>query len=154
MDFKSFSLDTLVAYKDHTGENIACTITDTLDNWNLSFSQLIVTTTDNGSNIVVVFHRSDTIHTGISCFGHNLDLAIKKGLNNSHVQHALGWCHSLVELFHQSWKKARDLREKQQLLGLPEHKIVSDVVTRWGSTFEMISRMLEQQQALSAAQNN
>ena len=114
---KSFSLDTSVVYEDHTGENIACTITDTLDNWNLSFSQFIATTTDNGSTIVAAFHRSDTIH--ISCFGHNLDLAIKKGLNNSHVQRALGRCHSLVELFHRSWKKARDLREKQQLLGLP-----------------------------------
>ena len=82
--------------------------------------------------------------------GHNLDLAIKKGFNNSLVQRALGRCHSLVELFHRSWKKARDLREKQQLLGLPEHKIMGDVVTRWGSTFEMISRILEQQQALSA----
>ena len=145
---KSCTLDTSVVYEDHTGENIACTITDILDNWNLSFSQLIATTTDNGSNMVAAFHNLDTIR--ISCFGHNLDLAIKKGLNNSHVQRALGRCRSLVELFHRSWKKTRDLREKQQLLGLPEHKIMGDVVTRWGSTFEMISRILEQQQALSA----
>ena len=56
----------------------------------------------------------------------------------------------MVELFHRSWKKARDLREKQQTLGLPEHKIMGDVVTRWGSTYLMISRILDQQQALSA----
>ena len=66
------------------------------------------------------------------------------------MQRALRRCHSLFELFHRSWKKARDLREKQQLLGLPEHKVMGDVVTRWGSNFEMISRILEQQQALSA----
>ena len=66
------------------------------------------------------------------------------------MQCVLGRCHSLVELFHWSWKNARNLREKQQLLGLPEHKIMGDVVTCWGSTFEMISCIVEQQQALSA----
>jgi len=55
-----------------------------------------------------------------------------------------------VELFHHSWKITRDLREKQQVLGLPEHKLLDDVVIRWGSTYLMISRILEQQQALSS----
>ena len=41
------------------------------------------------------------------------------------------------------WKKARDLQEKQQTLGLPEHNIMCDVVTRWGSTYLMIFRILE-----------
>lgn len=144
----SFSLDTSALYEDHTGENIACAITDILDNWNLSFKKLIATTTDNGSNIVAAFRTLDSLR--ISCFGHNLDLAIKKGLNNTHVQRAISRCHSLVELFHRSWKKSRDLREKQQILGLPQHTLMGDVVTRWGSTFDMISRILEQQQALSA----
>jgi len=43
-----------------------------------------------------------------------------------------------VELFHHSWKKARDLREKQQVLGLLEHKLLGDVVTCWGSTLVKI----------------
>ena len=71
----------------------------------------------------------------LSCFGHNLDLAINKGLDCAQVQRALGRCHSLEELFHRSWKKARDLREKQQTLGLPEHKILGDVLKHWGSAY-------------------
>ena len=35
---KSFPLDVSVVYEDHTGENIAATIADTLENWNFSFS--------------------------------------------------------------------------------------------------------------------
>ena len=86
----------------------------------------------------------------ISCFGHNLDLAIKKGLDTNRIKRALGRSHSLVELFHRSWKNPRDLRQKQEELDLPQHKIIGDVATRWGSTYEMVSRRVEQQEAVSA----
>ena len=59
-------------------------------------------------------------------------------------------CHSLEELFHRSYKKMQYLRQKQEELDLPQHKIVGDVVTRWGSTYDMITRILEQQQAISS----
>ena len=54
-------------------------------------------------------------------------------------------CHRLVEVFSRSWKN-RDLRAKQITLGLKQHKLIADVVTRWGSTYKMMSRILEQQQ--------
>ena len=63
---------------------------------------------------------------------------------------AIKKCRALVETFSRSWKRNRDLREKQESLGLPNHKLMGDVVTRWGSTYAMISRILEQQQAVSA----
>ena len=56
----------------------------------------------------------------------------------------------LVHLFHRSRKKSRDLLEKQQQLGIPEHKLKNDVSTRWGSAYEMVNRVIEQQQAISA----
>ena len=71
-------------------------------------------------------------------------------MDNSRIKKAIGRCHSLVELFHQSWKKTHDLRQKQEELGLPQHKIIGDVVTRWGSTYEMLERVIEQLQAISA----
>ena len=46
-------------------------------------------------------------------------------------------------------EKTRDLRQKQEELGLPQHTIIGDVATR-GSTCEMVSRRVEQQQAVSA----
>ncbi len=46
---------------------------------------------------------------------------------------------------------SRLLKEKQQLLHLPEHKLVHDEPTRWGSTFDMVDRFCEQQQAICAA---
>ena len=35
-------------------------------------------------------------------------------------------------------------------MGLPEHKLIGDVATRWGSTYHMVSRVVEQQQAICA----
>ena len=74
----------------------------------------------------------------LSCFGHNLDLAIHKGLNmpqhHAQIEKALSRCRSQVAAFNRSWKKNRDLREKQAQLGLAEHKLVEAVATRWGST--------------------
>ena len=44
----------------------------------------------------------------------------------------------------------RDLRQKQEELGLPKHKIMGDMVTHWGSTYDIIECIVEQQQAISS----
>ena len=100
------------------------------DNCGLSTENLVAFITDSGSNVIAAFNFSGLLQ--ISCFGHNLDLAIKKSPAISHVQQSLAQCLSLVELFHHSWKKTRDLRQNLQLLDLPQHKLKGDVATRWG----------------------
>ena len=80
-----------------------------------------------------------------------MDLAINKALHNDRVKSALARCHRLVELFYHSWKKCRDLCEQQESLGLPQHKLVGSVSTRWGSVYSMVMRVIEQQQAIFAA---
>lgn len=102
-------------------------------------------TTDNGSNFIAAFSNQDILQ--LSCFGHSLDLAISKGLQLTRVEMAIKKCRALVETFNRSWKRNR---EKQESLGVPRHKMIGDVVTRWGSTYSMISRIIEQQQAISA----
>ena len=145
---QAITLETIPLFEDHSGQNIAEVITDVLENWRLNSTKLVATTTDNGSNFVAAFNSLEWFR--ISCFGHNLDLAINKALNVDRVHRAVKRCCSLVELFSRSWKKTRDLREKQVQLGLPEHKLMGDVVTRWGSTYNMVSRIVEQQQAICA----
>jgi hypothetical protein len=86
----------------------------------------------------------------LSCFGHCLDLAINKCLEMQRVQRSVRRCNTLVASFSRSWKKQRNLKEKQSQLGLPEHKLVGAVTTRWNSIYDMVERILEQQQALSA----
>ena len=146
---RSKCLDTVAMFEDHTGENIAHSVSDILANWEISTDNLTAATTDSGSNVISAFRTLGLIR--ISCFGHNLDLAVRKALDSStRIKRALDRCRSIVHIFHRSWKKSRDLTEKQQLLGIPEHKLKLEVSTRWGSAYEMISRVIEQQQAISA----
>ena len=48
-------------------------------------------------------------------------------------------------MFSHSWKKKRNLNKAQSDLGLPQHSLVTDCVTRWGSQLSMTGRILEQE---------
>ena len=54
----------------------------------------------------------------------------------------------VVQHFAHSWKKRRSLTEAQITKGLPQHTLVTDCPTRWGSQHKMISRILEQDAAI------
>ena len=107
----SCCLDTAPLFDDHTGQNIADTIQNVLSNWGLRAESLIATTTDNGSNFVSAFHNI-LEWPRISCFGHNLDLAINKSLMITRVQRAIGRCHSLIELFSRSSRTEISIKSK------------------------------------------
>ena len=139
----TFCLETVPLFEDRSGENLVEAISDIHANWNLSLDDLLVTTTDNGSNFVAGFRTKGW--TRLSCFGHSLNLTVGKGLDHLQIEKALGHCRSLVECFSRSWKKSRDLQEKQIQLGLKSHKLIGAISTCWGSTYEIIERILEQQ---------
>ena len=42
-------------------------------------------------------------------------------------------------------EEKRDLTKAQSDLGLPQHSLVADCITRWGSQLHMIDRILEQE---------
>ena len=106
-ELNSLCMETVSLFADHTGQNIADAILDILENRNFSRDNLVSTTTDSGSNIVSVFRILNALR--VNCFRCNLDLTIRKGLDNTRVQTAIARCHSSVELFHRSYKKTRDL---------------------------------------------
>ncbi|KAL7879357.1 hypothetical protein SRHO_G00016110 [Serrasalmus rhombeus] len=55
---------------------------------------------------------------------------------------------SWLDISH-SWKKKEALKKAQRELNLPEHSLITECPTRWGTRQRMMERILEQQRALS-----
>ena len=66
--------------QDHTAVNISEALQSILEPWNLSENKLTCITTDNGSNVTAAVEILGW--NGLSCFGHNLHLAITNSMKD------------------------------------------------------------------------
>ncbi|CAL9703629.1 unnamed protein product [Knipowitschia caucasica] len=139
-----------VAYfpNSHTGDNIAAALRDVLINWNLPEDKQVSITTDNGANVVKAAEVNNWVR--LQCFGHRLHLAIENAVKgDDRITRAVGLCKKLVGHFSHSWREKTALKKAQREHNLPEHALITECPTRWGSRQQMIQRVLEQQRALS-----
>ncbi|XP_073714924.1 E3 SUMO-protein ligase ZBED1-like [Misgurnus anguillicaudatus] len=147
-ELKTRCLQTAYFPADHTGQNIAQGLKECLSSWHLNEEGQTCITTDNAANVIKATELNDW--TRLQCFGHRLHLAIENALkDDARVNRATGLCKQLVAHFSHSWKKKNALSEVQKQLNLPEHSLVTECPTRWGSRQKMIERVLEQSKALS-----
>ena len=144
---KSFCLATHEIVDAHTADNIADELSAIITEWQLD-TKVLGITTDNARNVKNAVDSLNFIHFG--CIGHTLQLSVGRGLQLGFVSRVLGRVRKLVEHFHKSTNAMYVLRQKQQLLGIPEHALVQQCETRWSSAFAMLERVVEQQQALCA----
>ena len=143
-ELKAKCLHTLYFPEDHTGENISDAMVATLESWRLDMTKQICLTTDTGTNIVTAASRLNWQR--ISCFGHNLHLAVTNAIKQVHrCTRVLGVEKKIVSVFSMSWKKWHDLATAQADHNLPQHCLVADCPTRWVSAHKMVSRILEQE---------
>ena len=133
--------------ENHTAVNLAEGLQETLRTWSLDVTRQACITTDSASNIKRATEDLGWRH--ISCFGHNLNLAVSKALKDSRCLPTIGACRKLVSSFSMSWKRRRDLASTQLTMKLPQHSLPADCVTRWGSTGKMVERIREQQEAIN-----
>ncbi|XP_038561459.1 E3 SUMO-protein ligase ZBED1-like [Micropterus salmoides] len=116
--------------------------------WGLDERRQVCITTDNAANMVKAAALNKW--TRMQCFGHRLHLAVEKAVKkDGRVDRAAGVCKKLVGHFSHSWKARCALEKAQKELNLPSHSLVSECQTRLGSRQMMISRILEQQKALT-----
>lgn len=96
--------------------------------------------TSRPSLIVTGFHALDII----------LTWQFTRASSVYHVGNTLSRLRRTVSAFSRSAKLTRLLKSKQADLGVPQHKLIHDEPTRWGSAYDMVERFLEQQQAVCA----
>ena len=95
----------------HTAVNLQEAVTASLGQWNLDSDKQVAITTDNSANIKLACELLGWQR--LSCFGHNLDLAVNKGLNDGRM------CvdtviRKIVAAFSQSWKRSNEFIKVQE----------------------------------------
>ena len=89
---------------------------------------------DNGRNLVAALGLAGLTH--IPCLAHVLNLVVQKFIHNYP---------DMSELLHPADARLSAL---QRNFGLPAHRLICDVPTRWNSTLHMLKRLYEQQQPI------
>ncbi|CAM4652314.1 unnamed protein product [Leuciscus chuanchicus] len=146
-EMQDWCLGCSALYSDHTADTVKEALEEIITySWGLDMANLAGITTDNASNNRKAFSE----YTWIRCFGHNLHLAVNKAIDIDRVASCLSRLRKTVSGFSRSNKMSRLLKDKQKSLNLPQHALIHDEPTRWGSTYDMVGRFCEQQQAVSA----
>ncbi|KAE8288344.1 Zinc finger BED domain-containing protein 4 [Larimichthys crocea] len=139
-ELKAHVLQTRAMHESHMGANMAELLSSAVNKWDITKKEVVVVT-DNAA-IMVVSH--------LKCYAHTLNLAAQRALKVPSVARLLGRVRRIGTFFHRSTVGAQQLEESQRLLNIPKHKLKVDCCTRWISAFEMVSRFLEQQPAITA----
>ena len=134
--WSSCTTEPYLSYTLHFIDDLQDALSSTIQDWNLDETRQIVITTDNASNIRLACQLLKWRQ--LTCFSHNLDLAVRKGLSDYIVDRVLHLSRQIVTAFSLSWKRTKSLAVIQQQKSLPLKKLKGDVSTQWGSTSFMI----------------
>lgn len=130
----------------HTGENLAAKLKDCVSEFGLD-GKVYTCVHDNARNIQCAGDKCED-WDDLGCFAHTLQLCIKPALELQTVSKMISKCRKLVGHFKHSTTMTSELRNRQKLLGEPEHSLIQDVPTRWNSTQLMLGRLVEQRRAI------
>ena len=79
-----------------------------------------------------------------------MNLSVKKGLGVQGIEAVLGKCRKIVGHFNHSQPKYEALKCKQKQLGMPEKTLKQEVETRWNSTYDMLTSILDSDEAIAS----
>lgn len=150
-DFRleSALLDCQVTEGSHTRFNLSRQIRNITDSFELS-DKVVMIVTDNASNISnAVNERLQWPHFG--CYAHTLNLIVTDALKHELVSNIIEKVKNLVSHFKRSNLDTEKLLKYQKDAGdqMPK-KLVQEVKTRWNSTFYMLDRITNIQDAVKA----
>lgn len=132
----------------YSGENIASAMDEVLERWNISKDRVHLVLRDNAASMKKAMRIADL--SSLGCFAHSLQLCINDAvLISNSIKDLLSCCRRIVGHFKHSSQQIDKLALKQSEQGLPNHRLIQDVVTRWNSSYYMLQRLVEHKQAIA-----
>jgi hypothetical protein len=148
---ESFFLGLIPVRRSETAEFIADSLEQLFEDWQLTKDRIAGICTDGGSNMVSAATKQLEL-TWIYCGAHIINLAIHYGLKNSAAtKELIRKTKCIVRVFKRSPRAAQILREQQRLERTGQLPLIQETKTRWGSAYEMLSRLLQCKSAVSSA---
>jgi hypothetical protein len=84
----------------------------------------------------------------IPCMAHTLQLSINHGMKEANMDRLLAKCRKIVGHFRHSPTQTAALAAVQKAAGCAQLRLVQDVATRWGSSLQMVTRLLQSRESL------
>ena len=155
LDFKSILLQCNLLDSPHTGENIADEIRLIIQEWNL-VDKINFFVTDNAANMQSAAYLLGFPHYG--CYAHTLNLVAQHALTVPEVEHTLKKIKKTVAHFKRSSQaKSKLIKYQINSQDVAEGSaltLIMSVPTRWNSTFLMLQRFVDLQEAIRATVPN
>lgn len=127
-ELASYLLECSYLPGSHTADLLTEAINNTLSHWDLLSTSLASITTDNGANVVKACNNFPCVR--FPCFGHCLNLAVKRGLDDERVTRAVAAVRKVCGHFSHSSQKQEQMTKVQEELQMPKKKLKSDCETR------------------------
>lgn len=148
-ELRTVSLNTEILKGSHTSNAIKEALDTVTNRWNIT-NKVVAIVTDNASAMIKACDLFKKTH--MPCFAHTLQLVVADSLKqNSELLPIIEKCKRTVGYFRHSTLVTSILEDEFKNAGKPYVKLKQEVVTRWGSLYEMLRRILNAGDALTLA---
>lgn len=145
--FKSVLLECVPFEETHTSINLGNKIKSVITEWELE-DKFVLVVSDNAYNIKGAITILGLKH--FVCYAHSLNLIVQDALKITSISNLIDKIKSIVGHFKRSSNASRELDKYQINSGTVPKKLIQHIPTRWNSTYFMLCRFIELENAIKA----
>ena len=131
----AFCIDIVVLSERHTGKYLAEKLEELFDRWGIDKSDIPAIVTDSAANVRKGARILDIPNP--PCFAHNLQLAVRAGLEQDMVAELVSEAKQMVTYVHHSSVASAKIRSLAKASDISITTLKQECPTRWGSALEM-----------------